>query len=117
LDSSGRSIRDENNGVKIVFLVSGLGRLIHGLPPVRVPFPQNVSVEIDGLRVVSIATLMEIKMTSGQASHRLKDLGDAQSVIQHFKLPLNFAEKLDPSLRDAYSQIWTDAQTAAQDDY
>ena len=69
------------------------------------------------MRVVSLPKLVELKLASGQAPHRLKDLGDVQELIQHLKLPLDFAEQVDPSLRDEFRRIWTDAQTAAGDEY
>jgi hypothetical protein len=47
----------------------------------------------------------------------MKDLGDVQQLIQELQLPLEFAEQLDASLRDAYRQIWQGTQSDAQDDF
>jgi hypothetical protein len=60
---------------------------------------------------------VELKLASGQAAHRLKDLGDVQQLIQHLKLPLEFADQLHPSLRESFRQLWAGAQQAAADDY
>jgi hypothetical protein len=61
--------------------------------------------------------LVELKLASGQASHRLKDLGDVQELIQQLKLPKEFAHQLDPSLREAYERLWDAARTAAADEF
>ncbi len=84
--------------------------------PVAFPLPGDVAVERNGVRVVALPKLVELKLASGQASNRLKDLGDVQELVQHLKLPLELAEQLDPSLRDVYRRIWTDAQTVRSDE-
>jgi hypothetical protein len=58
-----------------------------------------------------------LKLASGQASHRLKDLADVQEVILKLNLPQDYAEQLHPSLQAEYGRIWANAQTAANDDY
>jgi hypothetical protein len=110
-------VRDVETGVKITFLVNGRVPRIYGLPELKIPSPHSVSLAIDGLRVVTLETQITMKLNSGQARHRLKDLADVQSLIQHCGLAPDFADQLDPSLRDAYRRIWTDAQTAANDEY
>jgi len=60
---------------------------------------------------------VELKLASGQAPHRLKDLGDVQQLIQTLALPRDFAAQLDASLRDSYQHLWDDAQKAAGDEY
>jgi hypothetical protein len=70
-----------------------------------------LSIEHDGIRVVSLP-----KLASGQAPHRLHDLGDVQQLIQHLDLPQQLADQLDPSLRDSYMRIWTAAQTGGRED-
>jgi hypothetical protein len=37
-------------------------------------------------------------------------------LIQALKLPENFAERLDPSVREAYRTKWNDAQIAAREE-
>ena len=44
----------------------------------------------------------ELKLASGlSAGHRLKDLADVQELVLANHLPESFAERLDPSVRDA----------------
>jgi hypothetical protein len=114
---SANNIRDVDTGVKVVFLVNGLVPPIFGLGRLEIPNPTDVSASSDGLSLATLETQITLKMNSGRASHRIKDLADAQSLIQYCGLDANFANRLDPSLRDQYQQLWTYAQQAAADDY
>lgn len=116
-DESANHIRDSETGVKIEFLVDGLLPQIYGLGRLVIPNPQEVSVTIDGLQVARLETLVTMKLDSGQASHRLKDVADVQSLIQHCGLTPDFANRLDSRHQAQYQQLWTYAQKAAADDY
>jgi len=81
--------------------------------PVSFPDPEASSIEIDGIRVITLEKLIELKLASGlSASHRLRDLADAQDLIVIHHLPPEFADKLDPSVRAEYMRLWEGAQTA-----
>jgi hypothetical protein len=108
--AASKNLRDAETGVRIDFLVSGQYPGGGKPGPVAFPLPGDVAVDQNGIRVVSLPKLIELKLASGQSPNRLKDLGDVQELIQHFTLPLDLVEQLDPSLRDAYRRIWTDAQ-------
>jgi hypothetical protein len=112
-----KDLRDTHNGVKIDFIISGQFPGDGKPGPVAFPIPREVSIEIDGVRIVSLPKLVELKLASGQASHRLKDLGDVQELIQQLKLPKEFAHQLGPSLREAYERLWDAARTAAADEF
>jgi hypothetical protein len=112
-----KNLRDTHNGVKIDFIISGQYPGDGKPGPVSFPIPREASVEIDGVRIVSLPKLVELKLASGQASHRLKDLGDVQGLIQHLKLPKDFTQQLDPSLREAYERLWDAVQSATADEY
>jgi hypothetical protein len=110
------NLRDTVTGVKIDFLVAG-GYPGDGKPgPVAFPIPADVSIESDGVNVLNLKTVIEMKLASGQASHRAGDLNDVQRLIQSLQLPQEFAEKVSPSLRDAFLGKWDDAQKAAGED-
>ena len=115
--AASKNLRDAQNGVKIDFIISGQFPGDGKPGPVAFPCAEESSEVQNGIRVVSLAKLVELKLASGQAVHRLKDLGDVQEIIRHFKLPHDFAERLDPSLQAQYRRIWTDAQGAADDEY
>jgi hypothetical protein len=79
--------------------------------------PGAVAKVIDGIRYVDLVPFIQLKLASGQASHRGRDLDDVQDLIRSASLPLELAEQIDPSLRDSYLRKWNDAQRAAQDDF
>jgi hypothetical protein len=43
----------------------------------------------------------------------MRDLADVQDLIIGLKLPLNFMDKLDKSVRPEYQRIWEAANTEA----
>lgn len=76
--------------------------------PVAFPDPATSSVEIDGIRVVALPRLIELKLASGlSAGHRLRDLADVQDLIVVLELPLELADALDPSVREEYRRLWS----------
>jgi hypothetical protein len=99
-------LRDTDTGVQIEFLITG-GFPGDGKPkPVAFPDPENVSVEIGGARYVGLPTLLELKLASGTAAHRMKDLGDVQELIKALSLPREMAAQLDPFVRARYEELW-----------
>ena len=46
------------------------------------------------------------------APHRLRDLADVLELIKIRKLGADFAERLDPYVRDRYLELWNAAATA-----
>lgn len=74
--------------------------------PVIFPDPREVSVEIDGIKTLTLDKLIELKLASGlTAPHRLKDLADVQEVIKIKNLPAEFAEKLNPFVREKFIEL------------
>ena len=108
-----KNLRDTETGVKIEFLVTG-GYPGDGKPkPVAFPDPATVADEKDGMSVVNLPTLMELKLASGMtSSDRMKDLGDAQELIKSLYLSADFADRLNPFVRDTYRELWTKARPA-----
>ena len=50
-------------------------------------------------------------MTGTTVDYRqLQDLGDVQALIRELRLPLSFAEKLDPTVRSEFERLWNLAQ-------
>jgi hypothetical protein len=74
--------------------------------PVSMPEPLEASVEINGIKFVTLEKLIELKLASGiSARHRLKDLADVQELIKIRKLDADFASKLDPYVRTKYLEL------------
>lgn len=105
-----KNLKDVDTGVKIEFLVTG-GYPGDGLPkPVSFPDPAEVSEVIEGIKIVNLPTLIDLKLASGTAEWRQKDLVDVQALIYELRLPQDFAEKLDPFVRPLYLDRWRLAQ-------
>ncbi len=109
--SGSRGLRDTENNVPIDVVLAG-----HypgdGLPkPVVFPDPAAVSVRGDRVRLLPPEVLVELKLASGlSAPHRLRDLADVLELIRHARLPEAFADRLDPSVRSKYLELWSAAQ-------
>jgi hypothetical protein len=74
--------------------------------PVRFPDPDE-GVEVEGLRVLPLPRVVELKLASGQsAPHRLRDLADVQELIKVRGLDEAFAQQLDASVRAKYAELW-----------
>lgn len=107
-----KNLRDAETRVKIDFLVTGQFPGLGKPGPVAFPDPSDVSETLDGIRVVTLPTLMQLKLASGQSPDRFKDLGDAQELIRTLKLPLEFRDRIDPSLRDTFTTLWNAVASA-----
>lgn len=110
-----KTFRASETGVRVEVITSG-GYPGDGRPKaVRFPHPDEASVEIGGVRVITLERLIELKLASGTtAAHRLRDLADVQDLIRSLHLPADFAERLDSSVRPAYAKLWAEAQTPDQ---
>lgn len=106
-----KTFRAAETGVRIEVITTG-EYPGDGLPKaVRFPDPRESSVEIKGIRVVTLERLVELKLASGMtAAHRLRDLADVQDLIRALSLPLEFAERLDSSVRALYQKLWSESQ-------
>lgn len=78
-----------------------------GLPkPVQFPDPKEAFVVIEGIKTVTLEKLIELKIASGiTAPHRLKDLADVQELIGVKNLGEEFAEKLNPYVREKFLDL------------
>lgn len=106
-----KNLRDAESGVKLDFIVAG-DYPGDGKPkPVVFPDPTTVAVNINGIPFVNLPTLVQLKLASGTAPGRRKDLGDAQELIRELTLPREFGDQLDPSVRPLFQQLWDELHT------
>jgi len=107
-----KTFRDTETGVRIEIVITG-EYPGDGLPkPVAFPDPTTpgVTTEIEGIRVVTLEKLIELKLASGMsAPHRLRDLADVQDLIVRLRLPPTLADRLDPSVQATYRELWEKA--------
>ncbi|CAN5749777.1 hypothetical protein BH20ACI4_BH20ACI4_17300 [soil metagenome] len=74
--------------------------------PVQFPEPSENQIEIDGVKTLTLEKLIELKLASGMtAPHRLKDLADVQELVKIKKLSADFAEKLNPYVREKFLEL------------
>lgn len=74
--------------------------------PVVFPNPNENQIEIDDVKTLTLEKLIELKLASGMtAPHRLKDLADVQELVKIKNLNADFAEKLNPFVREKYLEL------------
>lgn len=102
-----KNLRDAQTGVRIEFLLAGQYPGDGKPKPVAFPRPQDVAVDIDGIRYLRLDNLVELKLASGMTNPgRLKDLADVQELIRVLKLPRDFSDRLDPFVRGKFHELW-----------
>ena len=112
-----KNLRDVDSGVRIEFLVTG-DYPGDGKPkPVAFPDPAQASIERDGVRFLNLPALIELKLASGiTAPGRLKDLADVQELIRLLRLPADFAQQLQPFVREKYQELYQGVQSEGAND-
>ena len=106
-----KNLRDTDTGVKIEFIVTGDFPGDGQPKPVAFPDPQDVAEVVGGVTCLRLPTLIELKLASGMTnSNRLKDLADVQEVIKTLSLPIEFAEQLNPYVREKFRELWSPAE-------
>ncbi len=111
-EGSQKKLRDTESGIDIEFITTGEYPGDGKPKPVRFPDPKDVAEERQGIRVISLPKLIELKLASGlSAEHRrLRDLADVQDLIIALKLPRDIGNEVDPSVRGEYFRMWDAAQ-------
>ncbi len=106
-----KTFRDTETQVRIEILITGDYPGDGNPKPVAFPDPSIVFTERGGMRIIPIEKLIELKLASGMsAPHRLRDLADVQDLIATLKLPIEFSETLDSSVREKFRELWHSAQ-------
>jgi hypothetical protein len=101
-----KKFRSTREGVSIKVLTSG-DYPGDGQPkPVSFPVPADASTEVEGVRIVTLEKLVELKLASGMtAPDRLKDLADVQELIKIRGLTSDFAGGLNPYVREHFLNL------------
>ena len=101
-----RNLRDVETGVKIKFIIAGEFPGDGKPKPVAFPAPEAVVERREGIKVINLKSLIELKLASGMtAKGRLQDLADVQRLIQEYGLKAEFAEKLNAYVRDKFLEL------------
>jgi hypothetical protein len=109
-----KNLRDTEHGVRIEFLIAGEFPGDGKPKPVAFPEPDRAGIEIGGIRFLALPKLVELKLASGMTGgiNRMKDLTDVVELIKTLSLPAEFAEELNPYVRDKYLEFWRGIQEA-----
>lgn len=100
---SKKRLRSTIDGVAIDVMTTGEYPGDGKPKPVSIPEPFAASTEIEGIRIVTLEKLIELKLASGMtAPDRLKDLADVQELIKIRKLTKDYASSLDEYVRDRF---------------
>ncbi|HEY0760910.1 MAG TPA: hypothetical protein VGD61_00930 [Pyrinomonadaceae bacterium] len=101
-----KRLRSTTDGISIEVMTTGEFPGDGKPKSVSMPRPSDASIEIDGIKFVTLEKLIELKLASGiSASDRLKDLADVQELIKIRGLDADFAAKLDPYVREKYLEL------------
>jgi hypothetical protein len=110
-----KNLRDAENGVRIEFLVAGEYPGDGKPKPVAFPDPAGVAEESDGIRYITLAKLIELKLASGISNaERMKDLADVLELIKARSLSSAYGEALDPFVQSTYRRLWSDANPGSK---
>jgi hypothetical protein len=93
-----RRFIDRANDVEVDFPVTGMFPGSGKPGPIAFPDPEEVAEEIDRIKVVNLATLIELKL----AARRYRDFGDVVELIRHNDLDESFGKELDESVQSDY---------------
>lgn len=108
-----RKFRATTENVSLEFMTTGEFPGDGKPKPVRFPDPAQAFIEIDGIKTMPLALLVELKLASGSSDlGRLKDLADVQELIRVLGLEKAFVDKLDASVHAVYEQLWAGVQTS-----
>lgn len=81
------------------------------------PDPAVGTAKLDGVSVLPLERLLELKLASGMsAPHRMKDLSDVIELIRTIDLDEHFATALAPSVQEKYRELWRATRSADSDE-
>ncbi|HVG30467.1 MAG TPA: nucleotidyl transferase AbiEii/AbiGii toxin family protein [Pyrinomonadaceae bacterium] len=110
-----KRLRAPRTGVPVKIIVAGEYPGDGKPKPISFPVPSQASVEIDGVRVVTLEKLIELKLASGiTAPDRLKDLADVQELIKLRGLDAGFGECLHPYVRGRFLELLRAVEESAR---
>jgi len=105
--ATSKNLRDAETKVKIEFLISGQFPGDGKPKPIAFPDPSQVAEQLDGIKVLDLRTLINLKLASGiSGAGRGRDILDVEELIKTQSLTREFAESLDPYVRAKYLEIW-----------
>ena len=112
-----KRLRSTRDGIPIEFISSGEYPGDGKPKPVSFPEPSAASVEIGGVKFPTLEKLIELKLASGMtAPDRLKDLADVQELIKIRGLSTEFANTLNPYVREKFLELLAPVRRGSRND-
>lgn len=111
-----KKLRDTQTGVQIDFLISGDFPGDGKPKPVAFPSPEKWVVMLEGVPVLALPRLVELKLASGMTGgvNRSKDFTDVVELIKALQLPSDFATQLDEYVRPKFDELWQGIKDSPQ---
>jgi hypothetical protein len=113
-----KGMRDAHSNVKVDVLITGDIPGDGKTSPFGFPSPEAAAeTDEDGIRVMKLRDLIELKTASGMtAPHRPRDLDDVMRLIEANNLGKGYALRLHPYVRAKYEELWSYAQASREDE-
>lgn len=113
-----KGMRDVHANVKVDVLITGAIPGDGKTAPFGFPSPESAAeTDQDGIRVMKLRDLIELKIASGMtAPHRPRDLDDVMRLIEANSLGREYAQQLHPYVRNKFEELWNFAQAAREDE-
>lgn len=110
-----KNLRDTDTKVRIEFLLAGDYPGDGKEKPVAFPEPKQVAETVDGIQVLNLKSIVELKLASGMTgSDRMKDLADVQELIKVLNLKQEFGDGLSAYVREKYGELWVSARAGGK---
>ena len=113
--AASKNLRDADTGVRVEFLITGQFPGSGKSGPIAFPNPHNGSEIRDGIRILTVPRLVELKLASSVAPGRRKDLGDVQELIKVLNLPFELGLAIHESVRPLYEELWNEVRIPPSD--
>jgi hypothetical protein len=112
-----KNLRDTDNGVRIEFLIAGDFPGDGKPKPVAFPDPAHSATEKAGIHYLSLPAFIELKLASGMTGgmHRMKDFVDVIAILKAANLPRDFAQQLNPYVREKFLELWDGTEEPARE--
>jgi hypothetical protein len=112
-----KGMKDAHSNVMVDVLITGEIPGDGKTSPFGFPSPETVTeLDQDGIRVIKLLHLIELKLASGMtAPHRPRDLDDVMRLIEANHLGKEYAQRLHPYVREKYEELWNYTQAARED--
>jgi hypothetical protein len=100
-----KSLREAEHEVNIDVVTSGEHAGASDSPVVYPPPDSSAFVDVAGIRLPTLDSVIEFKIASGVWGHRTQDLADVQRLIRINDLTETFVERLSPPLHQTFLDL------------